>query len=80
MNGLPRKIILVTLGSIALALLLWADVPVEETVAASGCCKQKVGNNWHRINETFENCKSLNEADGDNVFEPTGNYWWDVSC
>lgn len=74
------KALAIGIGLIALAVFLWARMPVGEAVAVSGCCKQKVGENWRQITETFESCKTLNEADGDNVFAPTGTYWWDASC
>jgi len=74
------KTLLMCIGAIVLAGLLWAGAPNEQGPAVSGCCKQKVGDNWRQIGETFESCKRLNKPDGDNVFEQSGNYWWDVSC
>ena len=74
------KAVLIGTVLIALAGFSWAHISVEQEAAVSGCCKQKVGDNWRRIGDDFEQCKALNEADGDNVFEPTGNYWWDAGC
>ena len=68
------------IGTIALAGTLLVGVAYDDVLAVSGVCKKKVGNYWRRTDETFESCKQLNQkVDGDNVFDPTGDYWWDVS-
>ena len=75
------KTLLLAIGLIALAGISWAHISVEQDAAVSGCCKQKVDGNWRRIGDDFEQCKALNEAEeDDNVFDPTGKYWWDVGC
>lgn len=74
------RAVLIGIGLIALAGILWAGVTSEADLAVSGCCKQKVDNNWRRIDASFESCQQLNQADGDNVFEPSGTYWWDAGC
>jgi hypothetical protein len=75
------KTLLIGLGAIVLAGAIWAAVPEGQDLAVSGCCKQKINDKWRRIDADFEQCKILNEgADGDNVFEPSNTYWWDVSC
>ena len=75
------KAFVIGIALIALAGFSWAHISVEQEQAVSGCCKQKEGDIWRRIGDDFESCKALNnKEDGDNVFEQSGTYWWDVSC
>ena len=75
------KTLLIGIGAILLSGVIWAAIPNGQDLAVSGCCKQKIGDKWRRIDADFEQCKTLNEQnDGDNVFEPSKTYWWDVGC
>ena len=67
---------------IAVAGLLWSGVPSEEAIAVSGCCMQRpdVNATWRYIHKDFAMCKTQNEPDHDNIFEPVGEIWWDVGC
>ena len=75
---------LVTIFGVVLAsTLLSAALPYDNQVlAVSGCCKERLStsHSWRNTGKTIEQCKSLNEAEGDNVFDEDGRYWWDVSC
>ncbi len=76
-----RKLFL-SLGAIAATGLLWYGVPCDQAIAISGCCKERVGTNrWRNIGNDFATCKELNsEHDGDDIFQPSKKYWWDVGC
>jgi len=57
----------------------------EDIIAAAGCCKERAsqGKPWRRTKRSFDSCKQVNgksKEDRDNVFKPTGRYWWDVAC
>lgn len=50
-------------------------------VAMSGCCKESDGGDWFNIHRDFDRCVEDNaEADGDDVFAPEGEFWWDARC
>lgn len=76
------KAVLIGMVLIALAGLSWAHISVEQEVAVSGCCKEKVGDIWRRTGDTYERCDALNKEhdNNDNIFEPAGKYWWDAGC
>jgi hypothetical protein len=76
------KKLLIGIGLIAAAGLLWNGIPSEEAIAVSGCCKQRVGAKWRRIDDNFEQCKRRNDNrdQGDDIFAPVGEIWWDVGC
>ena len=55
----------------------------NEFLAAAGCCKERrsKGKPWRRIKKDLDGCKAINEEkDNDNVFRPSGRFWWDVGC
>lgn len=51
-------------------------------VAKSGCCKTRKSpqHPWAKIHNNFDQCEAANNADGDNIYQSTGLYWWDRSC
>ncbi len=69
-------------------MMVFQSVPLfpEESsfvVAQSGCCKQldRQGGYWRIIGYDFGQCSALNsEWDGDDIYQPQGNYWWDAAC
>ena len=56
----------------------------HQAFAVTGCCKARESywKPWYEINITFKDCEDLNQEveDGDNVFEESGQVWWDVVC
>ena len=55
----------------------------HEVLAAAGCCKQRSSESrpWKKTSDDLDSCKEKNDKkDRDNVFKPSGHYWWDVVC
>ena len=55
----------------------------KEVLAAAGCCKERTSEDkpWRKGRRDFDSCKGLNDKeDNDNVFKPSGRFWWDVAC
>ncbi|MEE8506068.1 MAG: hypothetical protein V3S40_07590 [Kiloniellales bacterium] len=65
-----------------LGVLFLLQVPSSGPAhAISGCCKQSTdGVRWHAIHRDFKRCKAQNAAEKDNVFQPSGQFWWDTRC
>ena len=54
--------------------------PQPTVVAISGCCKHREGGAWVNIGRDFDQCSDLNADEGDDIFAPEGNVWWDSRC
>ena len=62
---------------------LWVGgAPDDKLLAISGCCKERssASDPWYRSGSDLKICKDLNQADGDNIFDPAGKVWWDLAC
>lgn len=55
-------------------------VPLTGAWAATGCCLKHDKGQWEEISTDFELCDRLNRDDGDDIFEPTGLFWWSIDC
>lgn len=55
-------------------------VPLSQSFASSGCCLKRDGGSWAEIGSDFDLCDQLNSADGDDIFEPSGQFWWSIDC
>ena len=71
------------LGLAVLALLGWVALPCRTQVfAQSGCCKvrQSERHPWRANGMSFQDCKQLNQREGDNILKKSGLVWWDAAC
>jgi hypothetical protein len=69
-----------SLGAVAFSLII--SYP-NQPFAVTGCCKARESYRklWYRNNMTFKECEGFNkEVDRDDVFEESGQVWWDVVC
>jgi hypothetical protein len=68
----------------ALVFIGARGVSDSPTLAAAGCCKQRAAQHdpWYDNGMNFDQCKAANakEDPPDNLFEPSGLIWWDVTC
>lgn len=55
-------------------------VPLTQAMAATGCCLKNEDGFWEEISTDFELCDRLNRDDEDDIFEPTGLFWWSIDC
>ena len=80
--GMKKKRLTLLLTLIVASLL--AILPNQQKLfAESGCCRirESIRYPWGRVGISFENCRILNAVkDGDNIYEPYGLVWWDISC
>lgn len=55
---------------------------IEQTLAgARGCCMQRAPNGrWYPNGLNFNQCRSANRQDNDNLSSPSGLFWWNVNC
>ncbi len=53
-----------------------------EQVAESGCCKvrKSAQHPWSKTGRSFAQCESMNQGDGDSVYNSSGKIWWDRAC
>lgn len=63
-----------------LAVLAPVATSIHEASAATGCCLQRQGVDWVRVGDDFELCDRLNRDDQDDIFEPSGQFWWSIDC
>ncbi len=69
-----------SLGAAAFSLTL---LHPDQLFAVTGCCKARGSYwaSWYKYKVKFTDCDELNqEIDGDNVFDESGQVWWDVVC
>jgi hypothetical protein len=72
---------LLNIGLAATILLSTIGIGGNQVLAISGCCKERPpGGAWFSNGKSFDECTALNQADGDNVLDQSGRYWWDVNC
>ncbi|MFQ6023549.1 MAG: hypothetical protein ACE5NW_12585 [Acidiferrobacterales bacterium] len=77
------KRLALTLSVVLVVALFWAMLPSDDQVfAGSGCCKARQSKNdpWQKIGTDLNQCAELNQADNDNVLQPSGLVWWDAAC
>lgn len=55
-------------------------VPLTSAWGATGCCLKHDNGQWEEIGTDFELCDRLNRDDEDDIFEPTGQFWWSIDC
>jgi hypothetical protein len=72
-------------GAAAALLFLSArEFSDSPALAAAGCCKQRATQRdpWYDNGMNFDQCKAANakEDPPDNLFDPKGLIWWDVTC
>ena len=77
-----KKIILIIGFSLLAATFLLIANTGSNLFAISGCCKQRESfqKNWYRNGVDFETCRDFNKRDGDDVFNESGLFWWDIGC
>ncbi len=81
-NEVKRVFLIIgfSLGAAAFSLMLPHPDPL---FAVTGCCKAR-GSYWalwYKNKMKFTDCDELNQdIDGDNVFDESGQVWWDVVC
>lgn len=71
-----------------LSILLFVSViplapgTIEQTHArARGCCMQLAPNGRYYPNGlSFNQCRSANGPDNDDLYSPSGRFWWNVNC
>jgi hypothetical protein len=69
-----------SLGAAAFSLTLPHP---DQLFAVTGCCKARGSYwaSWYKNKKNFKDCEDLNqEIDWDDVFEESGQIWWDVIC
>ena len=51
-------------------------------VAQSGCCKvrQSAQHPWSKTGKSLPQCETMNQSDGDSIYNSSGMIWWDRSC
>jgi len=79
------KTLALGLAVLAGTMVFLATLPCDNrAIAASGCCKERASEHdpWRKTGLDFSKCKAQKEVHnpGQNVFQPTGRYWWDVGC
>ncbi len=53
----------------------------EQPQAAKGCCKQYRNGQYYPNGMNLRQCQDANNAtDRDNLYQPSGQFWWDVNC
>ena len=73
--------LMICVGFLAMAVVALEVLAPAPATALAGCCKQANGDGtWTITKLSIEGCEAKNEADGDNVLEASGNWWWDISC
>lgn len=78
-----KKIASLTVAAVLIGLGA-SDLIERPALAAAGCCKQRAspGDPWYDNGMTFERCNAANAKENppDNLFDPVGLIWWDVTC
>ena len=72
---MPRALIVTGL------VLMCSALEPAPSQAMDGCCKRREDSGWSIVNRTFAQCDAANaDSDGDDIFEPSGQWGWDSAC
>jgi len=78
-----RRVFLLIGCSLGVAAFSLALPQPDGLLAVTGCCKVRGSYwaAWYKNKMNFKDCEDLNrEIDWDDVFDESGQVWWDVVC
>jgi hypothetical protein len=89
MNRTGKVVLVFAAALVAVAFIVvgFSMLPFsgDKSLGAEGCCMSRECPDdtctWYVHSASYEKCQELNEqADGDNVVEESGVFWWSSSC